>query len=364
MIPTDAWQQHNEEQGMASNRTTPSEAMQHAAATASPSRRTLLAGLGAAVFAPALRAQSSLKDIAIPISSTSFATASVRSAELLGCFTRHGLNAKFPVLGTGPTLSAALVSGSAQVVVGGAGEQVAAWVRGQRVLTLTNVYWGLAASIVLAKDVAERTGVSLTAPVRDRLKALDGLLIAVPSATSTYTNSFRGAAEAVGAKMRLTYMDQPAMVASLEAGAVQGYSAGAPFWGAQVARGKAVVWVSGPKGELPTINTPASITTFQAMAPVAEANPVLMRQVIDSYRDFSDILESAPDKVRGALGKLYPDVDPATMDVLFAAEQGAWKYRQVTPAHMKQDIDFMRASGVPLPGIEKLDPAAMIYMPR
>jgi ABC-type nitrate/sulfonate/bicarbonate transport system substrate-binding protein len=227
-----------------------------------------------------------------------------------------------------------------------------------------NVYWGLAASIVLSKEVADRTGVSPNAPARDRLKALDGLLIAVPSATSTYTNSFKGAAEALGAKMRFTFMAQPAMVAALESGAIQGYSAGAPFWGSQVARGKAVVWVSGPKGELPAENTPASITAFHALAPTAEANPALMKQVIDAYRDFSSILETAPDKVRGALATLYPDVEPATLDVLFKAEQGAWRYRQVTAAHMKQEIDFMRNSGASLPGLEKVDPAAMIFVVR
>ena len=324
----------------------------------------LSAGLGGAWLSPLAQAQPALREISIPISSTSFATASVRAADLLGCFTRQGLAAKFPVLGTGSTLTAALVSGSVPVVLGGAGEQVAAWARGQPVVTIVNVYWGLAASIVLAKDVAERTGVSANAPARDRLKALDGLLIAVPSATSTYTNSFKGAAEALGAKMRFTYMAQPAMVAALESGAIQGYSAGAPFWGSQVARGRAVVWVSGPKGELPAENTPASITAFHAMAPFAEANPGLMKQVIDAYRDFSSILEKTPDQVRAALAKLYTDVDAQTLDVLFAAEHHAWKYRPVTAAHMKQEIDFMRASGAGIPGMEKIDPAAMIYTAR
>lgn len=328
------------------------------------SRRQVIIGVGAVIAAPTLRAQAPLRELSIPISSTSFATVSVRAAELLGCFTRQGLSVKFPVLGTGSTLTAALVSGSAQAVLGGAGEQVAAWAKGQRVVTLVNVYWGLAASIVLAKDVADKTGVSRTAPVRDRLKALNGLLIAVPSATSTYTNSFKGAAEALGAKMRFTYMAQPAMVAALEAGAIQGYSAGAPFWGSQVARGRAVVWVSGPKGELPVENTPASITAFHAMASFAEANPGLIKQIVDAYRDFSSILEKSPDQVRAALGKLYPEVDAATLEVLFNAEREAWKYRPVTAAHMKQEIDFMRASGADIPGMEKIDPAAMIYVPR
>jgi hypothetical protein len=90
----------------------------------------------------------------------------------------------------------------------------------------------------------------------------------------------------------------------------------------------------------------------------------LMRQVIASYRDFSDILEKTPEKVREALGKLYPDVEPATLDILFNAEKDAWKIRPITTESMKQEIAFMRNSGSSLPGIEKLDPATMFFDPK
>lgn len=324
-----------------------------------PTRRSVVAGLATTLCAPATWAQT--RELSIPITSTSFATASVRAAGALGCFSRNGLTVKFPILDTGATLTAALISGAAQVAIGGSGEQVAAFVRGQQILTLTNVYWGMAATIVLAKDVAEKTGVRADAPAKDRFKALDGLLIAGPSPTSTYTNSFKGAAEAAGAKIRYTYMGQPAMVAALESGAVQGYTAGAPFWGEQVARGKAVMWLSGPRSDLPRENTPASITSIHAMRPFAEANPDLMKRLIDSYRAFSEILEKTPGEVRATLGRLYPDVDAATMDVLFAAESRAWRFRDVTPDDMRQEIAFMANSGTNLPGLDQLDPAAMMY---
>lgn len=326
-----------------------------------PSRRFLLTGLGAVIAAPAVRAQA--RELVIPISSTSFATAQVRAADVLGCYAKHGLNVKFPMMDTGSNLTAALLSGSAPIILGGSGEQVAAWARGQEVLTLVNVYWGLAATIVLAKEVAERTGVSPTAPVADRLKALDGLTIASPSATSNYTNSFKGAAEEVGSKIRYTYMSQPAMVAALESGVIQGYTAGAPLWGSQVARGRAVIWLSGPRGDLKKQHSPASTTAFQAMRSVAERDRDLIRRVVDSYRSFSNILSNTPAEVRGALGKLYPQVEPETMDVLFKAEGAAWKMRDITPDDMRQEIAFMVSSGASLPGVSNIDPAAMIYAP-
>lgn len=327
-----------------------------------PTRRMTIAGLSAALLAPAIaRAQMGLRELVIPISSYSFATVSLRSAIELGCFARHGLDARTVVIDTGSTITSALVSGSAQMVLGGPGELVLAQAHGQPVVNLGNTYWGMSASLLLGRQVAERTGVTAAATVGERLKATDGLLIAAPSASSSYTASFKGAAEAAGAKWRMTYMAQPAMVAALQAGAVQGYIAGAPLWGADVARGQAVLWVSGPKGELPTQNTPASVTGFNMMRPFAEQNPALVRQVLASYREFSTILETHPERVRASIGRLYPDADPATMDLLFAAEHGAWLMRDLTVADMQREIDFMRASGIA--GLEKLAAASLMYVP-
>jgi ABC-type nitrate/sulfonate/bicarbonate transport system substrate-binding protein len=333
----------------------------HFAADAAPTRRGIVAGLGAARFAPAVRAQA--KEFPLPISSYSFATASVRAAEALGCFRRHGLSPKLINLESGSMLISALVSNSAQVTVAGPGEAIAARARGQEIVLLTSVYWGMSASMILGKQVAERTGVSPAAPAHDRLKAVDGLVIASPSAVSSYTAAFKGATEAAGAKIRFSYMSQPAMAAALETGSIQGCVSGAPIWGQPVTRGKAVLWVSGPRGDLPAENTPSCVTAFTSTRAVAEANPDLMRQVFDSYRDFSDILETAPDRVREAMGKLHPDVDATTMNLLFDTEKDAWRMRPYTVAAVQHDIAFMRASGLALPGLANLDPAALLYVP-
>lgn len=75
-------------------------------------------------------------------------------------------------------------------------------------------------------------------------------------------------------------------------------------------------------------------------------------------------LERTPSEVRTALGTLYPEVDPAAMDVPFAAEKGAWRMRPVTAADMKQELDFMVASGASIPGLDRIDPARMLYAPH
>lgn len=326
-------------------------------------RRVMVGALGALAVSHSARAQGQLRDLTIPISSTSFATAPLRAAVELGCFEKHGLKVTTPIVESGSNVTSALISGSAQVVLGGPGELVAAQARGQRIVLLTNVYWGQSGTLILAKEVADKSGLGPKASLADRLKALEGLPLASVSATSALTASFRGAADKVGVKLTFIYMGQPTMVSALEAGSIKGYIASAPIWGPTVARGRGVEWISAPKGELPWENVPSGATGLQAMRAVADANPDLMRRVLDSYRMFSDMLDASPERVRAALGKLYTDVAPEAMDILFNAERGAWKMKDVTVANMQHEVDFVKASGVTIPDIDKINAADMLYVP-
>jgi ABC-type nitrate/sulfonate/bicarbonate transport system substrate-binding protein len=330
---------------------------------APPSRRAVLTAVGTSLFAPAVWAQKPLRNLVIPISSTSFASASVRAAVEMGCFAEHGLNITTPVMESGSNVTSSLISGNIQVILGGPGEQVAAHARGIPVVLLTNCYWGQSGTLILSKEIAEKSGVSPTASLAERFKVLAGLPIASVSATSALTASFRGASEKTGTKLNFVYMGQPTMVAALESGAIKGYIASAPIWGPSVVSGRGVEWISAPKGELPDENVPRGATGFNAMRSFAEANPDLIRQVLDSYRTFSNILTTKPDAVRAAFGRIYPSVDPAAMDILFNAEHRAWIMRDVTVADMQHEIDFVKASGAPIPGLDKVDPAAMLYAP-
>ena len=67
---------------------------------------------------------------------------------------------------------------------------------------------GLSGSLVLGKAVAERLDLPPGAQVAARLRALDGLAIAAPSATSAYLTPVKDAAEALGAKIRFVYMSR------------------------------------------------------------------------------------------------------------------------------------------------------------
>jgi ABC-type nitrate/sulfonate/bicarbonate transport system substrate-binding protein len=203
-------------------------------------------------------------------------------------------------------------------------------------------------------------GVSASAPAADRLKALDGLVIASVSPTSSYSVSFKGAAEAAGAKIRLTYMAQPAMVAALESGAVQGFIAGAPFWGIPVAKGTGVLWLSGPKAELPPQNMPISSVSLQAMQNFAAANPKLMGELQAVVADVGRAVDQRPDDVKAAIAKLYPTLNGKTIDLLLSTEAAAWKTRPLTADDMRHEIAFVKSTGTPLPLIDSVNPADML----
>jgi ABC-type nitrate/sulfonate/bicarbonate transport system substrate-binding protein len=302
------------------------------------------------------------REISIGLASTSFATAAPRIAKEMGLYEKRGLTAKFVVMDSANAATTAIISKSIEAAVSGPGEIVVAQGRGQKVVVIANTYGGLGASLVLSKSAADKLGVSPTAPVNARLKALDGLLIAAPSATSSYTVSFRVAAKAAGANVRFTYMAQPAMTAALESGAIQGYIAGAPFWAVPVVRGSGVLWIGGPKGELPAEYAPASTSSLQAMRDVAEANRDVMKRLADVISDLGKAIDERPAEVKAAVARLYPDLDAKTLDVLFASESRAWKAKPLTAKDMAHEIAFVKSNGVQLPQIDSVDPASMLFL--
>lgn len=315
--------------------------------------------VAAAVMALATSAKAAPLEFSIGLGSASFATVAARIAGELGLFEKHGLAARFIVMDSASAATTALIASSVAGAVSGPGELVVAQARGQKVVAVANTYAGLSGSLVLSKAVADRLGVSPAAPVAERLKALEGLTIGVPSATGAYTVAFRSAARDVGANVRFAYMAQPAMVAALESGAIQGYVGGAPFWALPVVKGSGVLWISGPKAELPAANMPVSSSNLQIMRGYAEAHPDVARDLAAVFDDLGQALDTQPAAVKAIVARLYPDLDRPTLELLFAAESPAWKTKAPTTADMVREIAFVKLSGVTLPQADSLDPAGL-----
>ena len=327
---------------------------------ASIDRRTLLAGLATSAALPGL-ARAQQLELPIGLASSTLVATSLKVANELGFLEKRGIKPRFIVLENANAALTALMSRSVPVAVAGPAELIVANARGQKVVALANAYKGLGATVVLAKTVADKLGVKPDAPAQDRFKALDGLLIAAPSPTATYKIAIEGAARAAGATVRFTYMAIAAMPAALESGAVQGFIGSAPAWALPVSKGTGVLWISGPKGEIPEANSPVSTASVQAMREWADANATTARALAAALDDLATAVAERPADVKAAIARLYPDIEAPVLDVLFAAEASAWRTTPFSPADMKREIDFVRSLGAAIPDIDKVDPASLIF---
>ena len=117
-------------------------------------------------------------------------------------------------------------------------------------MAIAPTYVGLGVNLVLSKDVATKIGLARNAPLDQRLKALDGIVIGTTSPSSVSTISLKAAAVSVGANIRFPNMSYDAMAPALANGSIQGFIAAAPFWAQVIVAGKAVEWIN-VKVELP-----------------------------------------------------------------------------------------------------------------
>ena len=301
------------------------------------------------------------RDMTIGLASSSFATVAARIAGEMGFFAKYGVNPKFIIMDSASAATTALISRSVDACVAGPGEMIVAQAHGQKVVALAYTFRGLSGSLVLGKATVAKLGVSPQAPVKERLKALDGLVIAAQGKTGANAVSFRAASKWADVNIRFAYMGMAAMIPALQSGAVQGYNAGAPYWAIPVAKGFGVLWISGPRGDLPPEFAPISTGTFQVVRDFADANPALVKGVKAAFADLTKALDERPADVKAVVGKLYPALEPATLDLLFEAESAAWKSVPPTQAELEHEIDFVKAAGDQIPGIDAVRPDALFY---
>jgi len=320
-------------------------------------RRTMLAGMTLAASGSMARAaEGNLKEVTFAISSGSMGAAATRIANELGLFEKHGLSLKLSTMQGANASTTALISGSVQVAASGPSELILANSRGQNVVVLMATYNRTTGTLVLAKSVAEKLNLAATAPINERLKALDGLLIAAHSPTAMGVLGLNAAIEDAGAKVTYTYVGQTAMPAALDTGVVQGYLAASPYWASSVIKGTGVRWLD--MVELPEQFVTNQASHLQVMKTTAEEDPELIKTLFAIFDELADAVENRPDDVRAAVSRLYPDIDKQTFDLIFEMELPAWKTRHVDADQVKHEIDLMERMGVGTFG--DLDPNTMV----
>ena len=321
--------------------------------TMAPTTIRLAAALALAFSAGAARAQDAALPVTIALSSNSLAYGGLRIAEQLGLFTKDGLAPRIVVLDSGSAATAALVSNSADFASSGPAEVLAARARGLDIRIVNSVYHGFAAPIVLAASVAAKLAVTPSSPLAERYKALDGLAIAAPSATSALVAPVRGAAEQAGAKIRLVYMAQPSMIPALQTGAIQGYIASSPYWSASVLDKAGVMWINAARGELPAAFQPSSSAVLEVMGSTVEANKEKTARLRRVFTDVAERIKSDPAAAFAALQRAYPQTNAETLKLVFDQDASNWSAPNLDEADMKQELALFK-NATNLPGLDTL----------
>lgn len=319
----------------------------------------LLAGIAVVALGGIAPAQEPIK-ITIGLASGSLPSSGPRFANELGLFKKHGLDPKITIMEDASVATMGLISGTIDFNVTAPSDVIIGTARGQALGVVATVYGGYSPALVLSKKVADDLKVSPTAPVAERIKAADNLLIASTSATSNFSLGIKCAMATQKGTPRLTFMSQPAMVAALESGAVQGFIASAPFYGIPAVKGTGVVWLSGPKGEYPQGCATTYAATINASQAYAKANPEAIKRVKAVFADFADIVRQKPDDVKGAIGKIFPDIDKPTIELLFQSESLGYSAAPPTAEGLAKEIAFVKQSGAPVPNIDSVLPAALL----
>jgi len=329
-------------------------------------RRTLLAGSLGCLLSPVasrrLSAAEPPENVTLAVSSTSFVLAGVKIGERAGLFARNGLSLRIVVMESGNAAMSALIAGSVPLAVTGPPDALMARMRGQDILIAANLYAGFAGSVVLSTAVSRKLGVAATATVKDRFRALDGLVLAVPSATSVLLAPIKKAAEETGAKVRFTYMTQASMPAALETNAIQGMVASFPFAGAPVLRGTGDLWINGPGGELPADVAPASSSSIQTTGAYLKANRGIIRKLQQAIIAIADFVEKDQVQAQRALAASYPDLSPQEIELSFKQQWRNWTKPFLNESDIRQEVKLLMAS-TKAPGLQQLDPGSTLVGP-
>lgn len=306
-------------------------------------------------------AQAAPTPVTIALSSNALLYGGLFIAEKAGLFAKNGLAPKLVVMDSGNAAMTALISRSAQFAASGPGEVLTARSRGQNIVIVGNFYRGFSASVVLAKGIAEKSGISPSAPVSERMRALNGLIVAAPSATSAYLHPIKRAAEETGAKPRFVYMSQPAMVAALQSGAIHAMIAAAPYSSTAVARGVGIDWINGPRGELPAHVQPRSSGCLQTTEQYATANSPVIAKMRSVLADLAQFIKDKPADAKRHLQQAYPQLAPVALEQAFAQNSPNWTQPALNEADIEQEIRILSGTGL-VAGVANIKPAAALWM--
>ena len=183
--------------------------------------------------------------------------------------------------------------------------------------------------MVLRNDVMQRLGVSPTAPIADRVRALRGLTIATGAIGSAHYQMLRSYLKRFGLDpdkdVRLVGTHEPmAMVAGIDQGRYDAIAYASGIVEQSVTNGVGTVWISGPRADIPGSADMKTSVIFARKDTIEQngANVDALRSAL------TDALSAVHDD-HAATGRIlhekyFPKIDPAVWEVAWNASTAGY----------------------------------------
>lgn len=212
---------------------------------------------GAVASALPLRAWSAEKPVNIAIGGFTFAYLPLLTAVATGHMKAEGLDVSLIQTGSGTNTMAAMLGGSVDVAGLVMSDVILAAAKGQKMSAFSPLMSQYASDAVISKKAAEKVGLKLEMPLKERMARLKGLTLAISGRGSGTDKLWRYLLQIGGLDpekdVSLTVIKLNEMYTALRAGHIDGFNVTAPANNQAVEDGFAV-WAARPShGEVPGI---------------------------------------------------------------------------------------------------------------
>jgi NitT/TauT family transport system substrate-binding protein len=272
------------------------------------------AALGIAVAAPST-AQPAIEDssLALPTLSITFTSALV--AEDQGLWERHGLRVKTVTI-QGVGAPNAVIAGSVDFTLTSASTFARAAVHGQRLLAIANLLDRPMMEIVLRKEVADQAGYDPAQPLEKRARILRDRTIAVDGINTNLHALVRLVALRAGldpeTDIRVTPMAATNLLPAMQTKAIDGFSSSMPWTVEPVQNGTAVVVVSSPRGDIPSM-IPFAYTVLATRPETCEKRRSVCEKMGRAFVAAAAFIHDQPEATLAILKKRFPAMGDAVL---------------------------------------------------
>jgi ABC-type nitrate/sulfonate/bicarbonate transport system substrate-binding protein len=220
----------------------------------------------------------------------------------------YNVTAEAVTLESSSVAMAALISGDAEFVFGARTEGILAQIAGQPILYVYKHSSGFLTAVTVSNEVAATLGSDpKSASYEDRLRALEGRLIATTSEGSILTLTIRNAMNEFGLEFEETYLQGTTMPAALASGNVDAYMYPSPFQESTEARGEGVILIEG--NELPVGGPTAVQGPMYIREDYLQENRDVVVRVVAAFMDAAEWTCTNSDEARELAHSRFEDTD-------------------------------------------------------